>query len=78
MAKKETKRERFVRVAEQRTQNVLDALRTLSKCSHPAVYEYNDKDLNKIFAAIEDELQYVKGVFAGLNRFSLSNTDEDF
>jgi len=70
--KKETKHERFVRVAELRTQNVLDSLNTLEKCCHPAVYEYTDKELKKIFAAIENKLQEVKDTFAGTKRFSLT------
>ena len=70
--KKETKHERFVRVAEQRTQNVLDSLNALEKCCHPAVYEYTDKELKKIFAAIEHKLQEVKDTFAGAKRFSLT------
>ena len=74
--KKETKRERFVRVAERRTQKVLDDLRDLSKCYHPDVYEYTQEDLQKIFTAIEDGLQQVKDHFAGLHRFSLSEKED--
>ena len=70
--KKETKHERFIRVAEQRTQKVLDDLHALSKCCHPAVYEYTDAELEKIFTAIEKELQEVKDTFAGKRRFSLT------
>ena len=70
--KKETKHERFIRVAEQRTQNVLDALQTLSKCSHPAVYEYSENDLDKIFAAIDEAVQDARETLSGRKRFSLS------
>ena len=73
--KKETKHERFVRVAEQRTQKVLDDLHALSKCCHPAVYEYTNEELEKIFAAIECELQEVKDIFAGNKRFTLQETE---
>jgi len=71
--KKETKRDRFVRIAEQRTQKVLDDLRSLSKCSAPAIYEFTEGDVEQIFSAIEKELQRARDCFAGLNRFSLSN-----
>lgn len=50
---KETKREQFVRIAEQRPQKVLDDLKALSKCCHPDVYEHNEKDLKKIFEAMQ-------------------------
>lgn len=72
---KETKRERFVRVAESHTQKVLDSLRGLSKCYHPEVYEYTQEDLRKIFTAIEDELQRTKDHLAGLHRFTLSEKE---
>ncbi len=70
--KKETKHERFVRVAAKRTQDVLDSLKALEKCCHPAVYEYTEKELKKIYAAIEHKLQEVKDTFAGSKRFSLA------
>lgn len=70
--KKETKRERFVRVAERRTQNVLDALKALSKCAHPAVYELTDEDVEKIFAAIEEAVQDARDTMTGQKRFTLS------
>ena len=70
--KRETKRERFVRVAEVRTQKVLDDLHSLGKCAAPAIYEYNEEDLAKIFSAIEAELQWVRDSFAGNHRFKLS------
>lgn len=74
--KKETKHERFIRVAELRTQNILDDLHKLSKCCHPAVYEYTNEELNKIFAAIEKGLQDVKDTFAGSKRFTLTRDGE--
>ena len=69
--KKETKQERFVRVAEMRTQKILDDLHSLSKCAAPAVYEYTEEQLQKIYKAIENGLQDVKDTFAGLHRFTL-------
>lgn len=74
--KRETKRERFVRVAEMRTQKVLDDLHSLSKCAAPAIYDYAEEDLVKIYAAIEKELQNVKDAFAGKNRFALTREEE--
>lgn len=68
---KETKRERFIRISEVRTQKVLDALRSLSKCSASASYAYTEDEVKKIFSAIERELKLARDSFAGLNRFSL-------
>lgn len=70
--KKETKQERFVRVAEMRTQKILDALHSLGKCAAPAVYDYTDEQLKRIYEAIENGLQDVKDTFAGLHRFTLN------
>ena len=72
-AKRESKRERFVRVAEQRTQKVLDALHSLGNCSAKESYSYTDKDVEQILSAIEKELQSVRDKFAGVRQFSLSN-----
>ena len=71
---KETKRERFVRIAEQRTQRILDDLKALGKCSNAACYEYTEKDLAKIFAAIDQEVQATRETLAGQNRFTLSKS----
>lgn len=68
---KETKHERFVRVAEQRTQKVLDDLKALSHCARTDCYEYSEEELNKIFETITAEFQSVKDTFAGLKKFSL-------
>lgn len=70
---KEIKRERFVRVAEQRTQKVLDALHMLSKCAATVNYEYTDEDVEQILAAIEKGVQEVRDTFSGRNRFTLSD-----
>jgi hypothetical protein len=53
---KETKQERFKRVAEKRVQNVLNGIRSLSQCANPRVYAWDDKQLKKIFDAIDREL----------------------
>lgn len=70
--RKETKRMRFVRVAEKRTQQVLDDLKALSKCAHPAVYELTEEDVEKIFAAIEAAVQDARATMTGQKRFSLT------
>ena len=52
----ESKRERFVRLAAKRTEHVLERLRILGNCSNRGVYEYGPEDLDKIFSAIQAEL----------------------
>ncbi|MGD8846994.1 MAG: hypothetical protein PVI54_15840 [Desulfobacteraceae bacterium] len=59
----ETKEERFKRVAQKRTQNVLDSLRRLSQCSNKRMYEWNDEQLMKIWSAIDKELKACKEGF---------------
>jgi len=56
----ESKSERFNRVAEKRVENVLKSLRSLSQCSNKRMYEWNDEQLNKIWDAINSELQSCK------------------
>ena len=43
----ETKHEKFVRVAESRTNKIIDMIRLLGNCSSTATYEYTDEDVKK-------------------------------
>ena len=77
MAMKETKRERFVRLAEARTNKILDMMKLLGNCSSRSNYEYSEEDVRKIFAALEHELKVTKAKFTGQEgtreeRFTLS------
>lgn len=56
---KETKRERFIRLADKRTDKVLDRLRVLGGCANRRMYEYTPKDIEQIRKAIEEELDHV-------------------
>jgi len=72
---RETKRDRFVRLAEARTNRILDDLRLLGNCSSKANYQYTDEDVRKIFNAIEKEVRQTRSRFQGVDnkeeRFSL-------
>lgn len=57
------KRERFVRVAENRTNKIIDLIQLLGNCSNKSNYDYTQKDIDKIFSAIEDELKKAKKKF---------------
>ncbi len=61
--KKETPNEKFIRIAEARTQKIIDMIRLLGNCSNTYVYEYTKKDVEKIFSAIEYELSMAKKKF---------------
>lgn len=74
----ETKRDKFVRIAESRTNKLLNMLKLLGNCSNTAVYEYSSKDIEKIFNALESELNRTKRRFSKngenkIQRFSLGN-----
>lgn len=58
------KRDRFVRIAEARTNKVIHMIRLLSNCANPAAYEYDSADIRKIFAAIDRELKMAKSKFS--------------
>lgn len=60
----ESKRERFVRIAETRTNKIIDMIRLLGNCSNKGNYAYTEEDVKKIFSAIEFELKTAKTKFA--------------
>lgn len=60
---KETKREKFVRMAEARTIKIISMIRLLGNCSNRMAYEYSEKDVGKIFSAIESALADAKRRF---------------
>lgn len=60
MATIEEKKERFKRVAENRTNRIIESIRLLGNCSNKSNYDYSDEDITKIFNAIERELKETK------------------
>lgn len=52
----EKKREKFKRLAESRTNKVIDMLGLIGNLSNQSNYEYTAKDVNKIFSSIEKAL----------------------
>ena len=59
----ETKREKFVRLAEARTNKIIDMIQLLGNCSNASAYDYTQQDVDKIFGAIESELREAKKKF---------------
>lgn len=64
----ETKRDKFTRIAEARTNKIIDMVKLLGNCSNKAVYEYSQEDVKKIFSAIEEELKLAR------NKYELNET----
>jgi len=60
---KETKKERFKRIAEKRVQNIIHAIRNLSGLSNKKVYEWETEQLEKIWKAIDREVENCKNSF---------------
>ena len=67
MAQNESKRDRFVRLAESRTNKILEKMRLLGNCASKSNYEYTDADIKKIFGALERELKNTKNRFLGID-----------
>ena len=59
----ESKRERFKRIAENRTNKLLDMLELLGNCSNKNNYEYTDDDVKSIFSAIDNSVKIAKMKF---------------
>lgn len=58
------KEERFLRLAENRTNKIIDMIRLLGNCANKNNYQYTDDQVDKIFKAIEKELDIAKKKYA--------------
>lgn len=59
----ETSREKFKRLAADRTNKVIEKIRILGHCANQSQYEYDENDIKKIFSAVDKELRHVKAKF---------------
>lgn len=59
----ETRRTRFKRLAQKRTNDVIDKLRILGNLANKSSYDYSEGEINKMFKAIDDQLRTVKARF---------------
>lgn len=57
-------RENFVRLAQARTNRVIDGLRLIGNLSSRSNYVWTDDDVRKIFSVIEAEVRATKQRFA--------------
>lgn len=60
----ETKKDRFKRIAENRTNKIINMIDLLGNCANKNNYEYTDEDVKNIFNAIENSLKISKMKFA--------------
>ena len=60
-----TKRERFEKVAVARVNKIIKDLKLLGNCSNKNNYEYSEKDIKKIFSAVDNEVKKMKSKFLG-------------
>lgn len=58
-----SKRERFISVAESRTNNIIEKIRVLGNCSNKNLYDYSSDEIDKIFKAIQEKLSETKARF---------------
>ncbi len=58
--KPQSKREKFVYLAEKRTINAVKAIRVISKLGNRNAYDYSDADVRKIVKALTDEIEALK------------------
>ncbi|MBI2452774.1 MAG: hypothetical protein HYV55_00905 [Parcubacteria group bacterium] len=70
--KSETKRDRFRRLAQRRTNAVIKRLKILGNCATKARYEYGKEDMERIFIAIDRRLNKTKA------KFDLPTDKEEF
>lgn len=68
----ETKRERFIRLAENRTNKILNMVQLLGNCSNSSIYEYTEADIEKIFGAIDSAVKEARRKF--VKKDSVKNT----
>ena len=52
----ENKKENFKRVAENRTNKIINMISLLGNLNNTSFYEYSDEDIEAIFSAIQSEL----------------------
>ena len=63
MAREEDRHDRFVRLAETRTQKALDAIRLIGNLSNRSTYEFSDSEVRQVFKALDEELKVARERF---------------
>ena len=63
MNRDESKHDKFIRIAEYRTNHIIKMIKLLGNCSNTSVYEYSESEIDQIFSAIENELSNSKSKY---------------
>ncbi len=71
--KQTSKRSRFKRLGEYRTNEVLKRIKVLGNCHNRSTYDYTEDEINKIFSVIERQLKETKSkfTFPKIDKFKL-------
>ncbi len=56
-------REKFVRLAESRTQKAIDSIQLIGNLSNPTNYSYTETDVDQIFKALGDAIKEARSRF---------------
>lgn len=62
------KRQRFLDMAEARTNAVLHRIKVLGNCANRGLYDYREEEVNKIFKTIQKALDETKAKFMSQRR----------
>jgi ribosomal protein L7/L12 len=65
-AEKSEKREKFVKLAENRTVNAIKAIRVIAKLGNKNAYQFDDSDVNKIVKALNREIDSLRSRMSSL------------
>ena len=63
MVDKESKKDKFKRLASRRTTDVLERIRILGNLANRSIYSYDDSDIRRIFGAVDEQLRTTKAKF---------------
>lgn len=63
LVKSETKEQKFIRLAEGRTSNILKDIKLLSNLSETKNYSFSQEQVQKIFSSIKKELNQAENNF---------------
>ncbi len=64
MTENESRNEKFCRIAENRTNNVLNALRLLGNCANRSNYDYTEQQVEQIFKAVDKAVAEMKSKYS--------------
>lgn len=63
----ESKRDKFIRLAENRTNKIIHYIDLIGNLSNTKIYEYSESDIRKIFGEIESQIKITKQRFTAQN-----------